>query len=80
MGIPVIYTRGTDLEEVLSTHGAGISVGEEDAEALADAIRVAMKDHDAFHWTALERREQAQEFFSGRRFIEQVLKVARVQH
>jgi glycosyltransferase involved in cell wall biosynthesis len=72
MGIPVIYTRGTDLEEVLATHGAGLGVMEDDPEALAEAILSAMKDNGAFQRQATERRVPAQVFFSGARFVEQI--------
>lgn len=72
LGIPAVYTRGTDLEDVFGTHGAGISVAEENPEALAEAIRVAVNEHDTFRRQALERRAQAQEFYSGQRFIEQI--------
>ena len=72
MGIPVIYTKGTDLEAVVTAHGAGIGVSEEDPVALADAIRVAMLDNDRFQGEATDRRPSAKSYFSGHRFIERL--------
>lgn len=72
LGIPVIYTRGTDLEAVLTAHGAGIGVGEENPEALADAICAASKDNVRYQCAAKDRRSSARDYFSGYRFIEQV--------
>lgn len=57
---------------MLASHGAGIGVKEEDPEALAEAILTAMKDNGSFQRKATERQAPAQEFFSGRRFIEQI--------
>jgi glycosyltransferase involved in cell wall biosynthesis len=76
MGIPVIYTRGTDLEAVVTAHGAGIGVSEEDPAALADAIRVALLDNDRFQGEARDRRPSAKNYFSGHRFIEQLIAAA----
>jgi glycosyltransferase involved in cell wall biosynthesis len=73
MGIPVIYTNGTDLEEVVSNHGAGIGVPEEDAEALANAIFFALKNHGQFKKMAVGKMESARTTFSGASFVEQVV-------
>jgi glycosyltransferase involved in cell wall biosynthesis len=72
LGIPVIYTKKTDADEVVSNYGAGIAVPEENPQALAGAIRVAIRDNDRFRRTAKERRPLAKEFFSGRSFINQL--------
>jgi glycosyltransferase involved in cell wall biosynthesis len=73
LGIPVIYTKGTDLEEVVSRHGAGIGVSEEDAEALADDIVLAIRESSQFAERAIVRKAAARQFFSGQAFLRAVL-------
>jgi glycosyltransferase involved in cell wall biosynthesis len=73
MGIPVIYTNGTDLEEVVANHGAGIGVPEEDADALANAIRLALEENRAFKEKAVVKQVHARAIFSGRYFLEAIL-------
>jgi glycosyltransferase involved in cell wall biosynthesis len=73
MGIPVIYSKGTDLEEVVRSHGEGIGVPEEDADALANAIRLALQENRAFKKKAVVKQVHAQAIFSGRYFLEAIL-------
>lgn len=73
MGIPVIYTNGTDLEEVVRSHGEGIGVPEEDPGALATAIRLAVQENRAFKEKAVVKEVHAQAIFSGRYFLETIL-------
>jgi len=73
MGIPVIYSKGTDLEEVVRSHGEGIGVPEEDADALANAIRLALQENRAFKEKAVVKEVHAQAIFSGRYFLENIL-------
>jgi hypothetical protein len=73
MGIPVIYTKGTDLEEVMRSHGEGIGVTEEDAGALASAIRLAVQQNWVFQEKAAEKQAHASAIFSGRSFLEAIL-------
>jgi glycosyltransferase involved in cell wall biosynthesis len=73
MGIPVIYSKGTDLEEVVRSHGEGIGVPEEDADALANAIRLALQENRAFKEKAVVKQVHAQAIFSGRYFFEAIL-------
>jgi hypothetical protein len=69
----VIYTNGTDLEEVTSNHGAGIGVPEENAAALADAIGRANHETAQFAERAGARMDGAIKFFSGREFLADIL-------
>jgi glycosyltransferase involved in cell wall biosynthesis len=69
MGIPVIYTKGTDLEEVVRSHGEGIGVPEEDANKLADAILMAIRKNPAFKKKAVFKQAYAQADFSGNIFL-----------
>jgi glycosyltransferase involved in cell wall biosynthesis len=73
MGIPVIYTNGTDLKEVVANHGAGIGVPEEDAAALADAIGRANRESGQFAERAGARMAGASAFFSGKEFLRAIL-------
>jgi glycosyltransferase involved in cell wall biosynthesis len=69
MGIPVIYTKGTDLEEVVRSHGEGIGAPEEDANKLADAILMAIRKNPAFKKKAVFKQAYAQADFSGNIFL-----------
>lgn len=77
MGIPVIYTKGTDLETVLATNGAGIGVVEEDPEALADGILEALIHNDLYQRAAKDQRMSAIEYFSGYQFLDRVCPTVR---
>jgi glycosyltransferase involved in cell wall biosynthesis len=71
MAIPVIYTKGTDLEEVVRSHGEGIGVPEEDADALANAIRLALQENRAIKEKAVAKQAGAQANFSGMHFLKE---------
>jgi len=73
LGIPVIYTNGTDLEEVITKHGAGIGVLEENAAALAATISEARRKIGLFADSAAARKASARQFFSGLEFIRTML-------
>jgi glycosyltransferase involved in cell wall biosynthesis len=68
MGIPAIYTTGTDLEEVISNFGAGLAVEPDNPEQLAAAIKMAVSASAEFHERAKAMRKRAAEAFSGRKF------------
>lgn len=72
LGIPVIYTAGTDAEEVVSNYGSGIPIPDEDVGALAEAIRIATSNNRELKRGAMENRSKAREFFSGSCFIRQI--------
>lgn len=73
MGIPVVYSHGTDLEEVISNHGAGIGVPEEDAGALTDSFIQAKENNLYYINKAKSKRNDAQQFFKGEKFVLDIL-------
>ena len=73
LGIPVIYSNGTDLEEVVTNHGAGIPVGQENPEDLSDSICKASTENLGWKINALDKRMAARHYFSGRSFIDEII-------
>ena len=73
LGIPVIYSKGTDLEEVITKHGAGIPVSQENPEDLSDSICKAATENLGWKSNALDKRMAARHYFSGRSFIDEII-------
>jgi glycosyltransferase involved in cell wall biosynthesis len=73
LGIPAIYTEGTDLEDVISRHGAGFGVPPENAEELSHAILKAEKLVEIFKRKSLAQRTGARRNFSGKFFLNEIL-------
>lgn len=65
LGIPVIYTKGTTTEEIISMCGSGIAIPDENPIALADAIRQAIAGNPVFQSRAESAVDSAKNFFSG---------------
>ena len=74
VGIPVIYTHRTDLEEVVRSHGEGIGVPEEDAGALSAAIRLTIQENRVIQEKAAAKQAGARVNFSGMQFLEELFK------
>ena len=70
LGIPVIYTQGTDLEEVVRLHGEGVGIPDEDADALAQAIKLAIQKNQHFKEKSVEKQAAVRLNFSASVFID----------
>ena len=70
LGIPVIYTQGTDLEEVVRSHGEGVGIPDEDADALAQAIKLAIQKNQHFKEKSVEKQAAVRLNFSASVFID----------
>ena len=73
LGIPVIYTQGTDLERVLYENGSGIPILEENPADLVNAIQKAIIENLEWKSKAIEKQIAAQHYFSGQSFIEDII-------
>lgn len=76
LGIPVIYTQGGWLEEVVEAFGAGIGIRDENVEDLIAATMRMTEEYQYFQQQALEKREQARTYFSGESFCRQLFHTA----
>lgn len=70
LGIPLIYTRDTWLEDAVSQYGAGIGVETENAKDLAETIIVMVEKIEQYRLAAQERSKLAQEYHSQSNFLQ----------
>ncbi|MEL7355044.1 MAG: glycosyltransferase [Cyanobacteria bacterium J06560_6] len=73
-GIPIIYTKGGWLEEVVLEFGVGIGIKDESVENLVEAINQMNINYSSFRQQAMEKRTQAQQYFSSQNFCQQLLR------
>lgn len=73
LGIPVIYTRGGWLEEVVQEFGAGIGIDDENVDSLINAIEQMLAQYDQYRQQALMQQTQARQYFSGQKFCQMLL-------
>ena len=69
LGIPVIYTKGGWLEEVVVEFGAGIGIEDESIEDLIAAIQCMTANYSHYHQQASTQKATAQKYFSGQNFF-----------
>ena len=67
-GVPAIYTRGTNQEELVTQYGAGLGVEDADAASLAKAILVAYTKNAEYRAQSLKQAPAAQSAFSPAAF------------
>ena len=72
-GIPMIYTKGGWLQEVIEAFGSGIGIRDESVEDLVQAIIQMQANYSSFRQQAIEKRENAQQHFSDKSFCQQLL-------
>ena len=72
-GIPVIYTKGTDLETVVDEHGAGIGINENNADDLTNAILQAEQNNPDFQSEAKQKCDSARKAYSADRFLNKLM-------
>lgn len=68
-GIPVIYTAGTWVEDMVSRYGAGVGTRNENPRDLADKIRQVAGDIRKFKAEAAARADVARSHHSPERFM-----------
>lgn len=69
LGIPIIYTKGGWLEEIVEEFGAGISIQDENIEDLSDKIEIMVNNYHDFSEKAQRKKLLAKKYFSGDNFI-----------
>jgi glycosyltransferase involved in cell wall biosynthesis len=68
LGIPLIYTKGTWIEEVAQIAEVGIPIESESMEAIIDALNTARSRCNELSAKAKMAAEKIQEFYSTRQF------------
>lgn len=73
LGIPVIYTKGGWLEEVVREFGAGIGIEDEKSDELVAAIVLMFNNFQDYQQQASSKKETARQYFSGENFCQMLL-------
>ena len=73
MGIPVIYTSGGWLQELMEKFGAGIGIEDESEQELINAIEKMQLNYSDYKQKALERITSVQEYFTPENFCKLLL-------
>jgi glycosyltransferase involved in cell wall biosynthesis len=71
-GIPIIYPKGTWLEDFVMSHAAGVPFDEGNPTSLSLAIESCHKCHAELKELATFRMEKTALFFSARRFFDEI--------
>ena len=69
LGIPLIYTRDTWLEDAVTQYGAGIGIQNEDPMALANSIALMTENIENYRTIAQKRAALAQTYHSPEHFL-----------
>lgn len=70
LGIPLIYTRHTWLEDAVSQYGAGLGVNDQDPINLAEMIALMAASIDQYRASAQQRASLARAYHSSDHFLE----------
>ena len=70
LAIPIIYTQGGWLEDVVTEFGAGVGVEDESVESLNAAIATVTSTYAALRQQAIAKQAKAQHYFSGETFCQ----------
>lgn len=73
LGIPIIYTKGGWLEEVVLKFGSGIPIEDENIDELTQAIQDLFENYQQYRKNALKNTLKAKKYFSGQNFCSQLL-------
>jgi glycosyltransferase involved in cell wall biosynthesis len=68
LGIPLIYTKGTWIEEVAQIAEVGIPIEDESKEAIIDALNTARRQRNELSAKAKMAAEKVRAFYSTRQF------------
>ena len=69
LGVPMIYARGTWIEELVTRCGAGVGFRDEDVSDLVRAIGEMAANPDPHRAAARANAQKAREYFSPGRFV-----------
>lgn len=69
LGIPLIYTKDTWLEDAVSQYGAGLGIEDGDTVNLAQTIALMTNNIDHYRTLAQEKARLAQAYHSSDRFL-----------
>ena len=69
LGIPVIYTKGGWLEEVVTEFGAGIGIEDENVSDLVAAIELMSVNYSCYRQQAMARIPKARRYFCSQNFF-----------
>lgn len=72
-GIPMIYTKGGWLEEMVTEYGAGIGIKDESVEQIFEAINNMALNIIEYKESAAKKLLHARQYFSPVNFIEQLV-------
>lgn len=75
LGIPMIYTKGGWLEDVVDEFGAGVGIRDESVDELIAAIATVTENYESLRKDALKKRTKAQQYFSGETFCRLIFEV-----
>jgi len=73
LGIPIIYTKGGWLEDVVQEFGAGIGIEDENSDELVAAIVLMFNNFQDYQQQAIAKKENARQYFSGQNFCRMLL-------
>lgn len=69
LGIPIIYTKGGWLEEIVTEFGAGIGIEDKNIVDLTKAIVLMSANCNEYLEQAMKKKQTAQKYFSGQNFF-----------
>jgi len=72
VGVPIVCTAGSGIEEAMRRWGAGVVCRDQDADSLADAVERLARDHEALAARAAERAVAARREHGCEHFFAQV--------
>jgi glycosyltransferase involved in cell wall biosynthesis len=72
-GIPLVFMSGTWCEEVVELTGAGVAIADETPEAVAEALRSALRELPELRQRAQQARPLVEERYSAGRFLQLLL-------
>ncbi|NJK39096.1 MAG: glycosyltransferase [Oscillatoriales cyanobacterium SM2_3_0] len=73
LGIPMIYTKGGWLEDLVQEFGAGIGIEDENIDELIAAIQTMSNSYSHYRQAALIQQEKTRVYFSGQAFCQMLL-------
>lgn len=77
LGIPMVVTRGSWLEQAMAETGSGVSFEDENTDSLVAAIQEARQRYTELKELAVTRAPLARQHYSGETFARQLLEICK---